>query len=94
MTDTPKPGEADETLEVRYGGLLVGLLRRRSEEIQDIEFAYDQAWTKDPKAFAVSTRMPLTKRVHEPDECVGRRHRTDRGRRPCPPLDRACGLTR
>jgi serine/threonine-protein kinase HipA len=67
MTSNPKPGEAGETLEVRYGSLLVGLLRRRSEEIQDIEFVYDEAWTKDPKAFAVSTRMPLAKRVHEPD---------------------------
>ncbi|MBR0851674.1 type II toxin-antitoxin system HipA family toxin [Bradyrhizobium diazoefficiens] len=67
MTGTPKPGEAGETLEVRYGGLLVGLLRRRSEEIQDIEFAYDEAWTKHPNAFPVSTRMPLAKRVHEPD---------------------------
>ncbi|WP_024343166.1 type II toxin-antitoxin system HipA family toxin [Bradyrhizobium japonicum] len=67
MTSKPKPGEAGETLEVRYGGLLVGLLRRRSEEIQDIEFVYDEAWTKDPNAFAVSTRMPLAKPVHEPD---------------------------
>jgi serine/threonine-protein kinase HipA len=67
MTDKPKAGEAGETLEVRYGGLLVGLLRRRSEEIQDIEFVYDEAWMKDAQAFAVSTRMPLAKRVHEPD---------------------------
>ena len=67
MTSKPKAGSAGETLEVRYGDKLVGLLRRRSDEIQDIEFVYDEAWVKDPRAFAVSTRMPLAQRVHEPD---------------------------
>ncbi|KRR23288.1 hypothetical protein CQ14_40565 [Bradyrhizobium lablabi] len=62
MTTKPKAGGAGETLEVRCGDKLVGLLRRRSDQIQDIEFVYDEAWVKDPRAFAVSTRMPLTQR--------------------------------
>ncbi|MGY3131202.1 HipA-like protein [Bradyrhizobium sp. USDA 4501] len=66
MKDTQKFGGAGETLEVIFGDKLVGLLRRRSEGIQDIEFVYDDAWTADPQAFAVSTRMPLAQRVHEP----------------------------
>lgn len=67
MKNTKKSGAAGETLEVRFGDKLVGLLRRRSEEIQDIEFVYDDAWMADPQAFAVSTRMPLAQQIHEPD---------------------------
>ncbi len=67
MISKSKLGGAGEILEVRYGHKLVGLLRRRSEEIQDIEFVYDETWTKDPQAFAISTRMPLAQRTHEPD---------------------------
>lgn len=66
MTGAKEAGAAGEMLEVRYGDKLVGVIRRRSEEIQDIEFEYDEAWTKDPEAFAVSTRMPLASRMHEP----------------------------
>jgi serine/threonine-protein kinase HipA len=67
MSNQRKPAAAGDTLEVRYAGRLVGLLRRRTEAIQDIEFLYDEKWMSDGDAFPVSIRMPLTRRLHEPD---------------------------
>lgn len=67
MTNKQPAEGAGDRLEIRCVDTLVGLLRRRSEEIQDIEFVYDEAWMSDPQAFPVSTRMPLAQRVHEPD---------------------------
>ncbi|WOH80351.1 HipA N-terminal domain-containing protein [Bradyrhizobium sp. BEA-2-5] len=61
------PAVAGDSLEVSYEDRLVGPIRRRTEAVQDIEFAYDEAWMSDPNGFPVSTRMPLSRRLHEPD---------------------------
>lgn len=61
------PAAAGDSLDVRYEDRLIGRIRRRTEAVQDIEFVYDEAWMSDPNSFPVSTRMPLARRLHEPD---------------------------
>ncbi|MFB9267612.1 type II toxin-antitoxin system HipA family toxin [Bradyrhizobium erythrophlei] len=61
------PPVAGDSLEVRYEDKLVGRIRRRTEAVHDIEFVYDEAWMSNPNGFPVSTRMPLGRRMHEPD---------------------------
>ena len=61
------PAVAGDSLDVRYEDRLVGRIRRRTNAVQDIEFVYDDAWMSDPNGFPVSTRMPLARRLHDPD---------------------------
>lgn len=61
------PAVAGDSLDVRYEEKLVGRIRRRTEAVQDIEFIYDEAWMSDPNGFPVSSRMPMARRLHEPD---------------------------
>jgi serine/threonine-protein kinase HipA len=58
---------AGKTITVGFQGTTVGILRRHSANVGDIEFLYSSEWLSHPLRFPVSGLMPLTGATYGPD---------------------------
>jgi len=67
MRGNVSPVRAGDTVKIGYQEMPVGMLRRRSENVADIEFLYEREWLSHPSRFPVSVLFPLSDTIYGPE---------------------------